>query len=270
MIGSFQGLHLKLDRAEQELHRLEIEVRAYLRRKPYKVEMHIDEERGWYEYALVIREQPPPAWGVAISEIVHGLRSALDHAVYELTKSNTGHALDGTGFPIFLDEARFRKSRASGVHQMRGIRPGASALIERAQPYATGNSKHPLWMLHCMDAPLYVEHGQAPDTPSHGLPESNLGPASCGIVRGHIAGFGVNFGAFQNRTTLGGGTVNPAMHSIMDVYSQATYDVAFGDPQTRPALIPGEPFEGEPLVQTLKGISAFVNKRLISRLERFL
>jgi hypothetical protein len=67
----------------------------------------------------------PLIWGVMIGNIVHNLRSALDHLVWELVKANGEQPRSGPGgnqFPI-LDhkppagfDVAMRKSRLRGIH----------------------------------------------------------------------------------------------------------------------------------------------------------
>jgi hypothetical protein len=84
-----------------------------------------------------------------IGDVLHNLRSALDHLAWSLagTKANTG-----TEFPIFIDPVNFH---GSGLDKMHDIPPGAQAIIESLQPY---NRRHglaeriePLWLLQRLD-----------------------------------------------------------------------------------------------------------------------
>src|SRR5207302_846489 len=87
-------------------------------------------------------EEFPDAWSAVVGEIVYDLRSALDHAVYDLTCIENGGPLGQTGFPIFEDESKYDElttrgepAIGSGVFKIRGVNPYAKAAIRSLQPF---------------------------------------------------------------------------------------------------------------------------------------
>jgi hypothetical protein len=80
---------------------------------------------------------------ITSGEIVYNLRSALDYTVYDLARIQTGKPVDGTQFPIEDKPARFHL-RITGktqsgkynpqAHWLKGVPPGAIALIKKLQP----------------------------------------------------------------------------------------------------------------------------------------
>src|SRR6478672_4813867 len=81
----FSGAWRKVARAEKHRAELAVEVQAFLARKPF-ASRHAKEpgECGatvHHVYA-VVREQPPAGWSPIIGDVVHNLRSALDHALW--------------------------------------------------------------------------------------------------------------------------------------------------------------------------------------------
>jgi hypothetical protein len=99
-------------------------------------------------------QQPPVKWSVILGEIIHDFRSALDHAIYQLTIHHSKRPLERTEFPIFKDEAKYLKTTSDGGHfKIRGIPPAAIKAIDAIQPFETqkGNRQAldevPLWCL---------------------------------------------------------------------------------------------------------------------------
>jgi hypothetical protein len=91
----------------------------------------------------------PPEWPIIVGEIVHNLRSALDHLVWELVIVETGKSpvTNKTGFPVFVDQDGFNGRGKDPFLKGVGIEP--MAFIETTQPFATGERKDsPLWHLH--------------------------------------------------------------------------------------------------------------------------
>ena len=104
------------------------------------------------EWRTVFRllAQPSETWGVLLGEIVHNLRSALDHLVYEASSlDKNGRPLSDTEFPIFVDEDKFRSERRpGGLYKIRGLNAETRAFVESMQPFHSENPRlHHLWAL---------------------------------------------------------------------------------------------------------------------------
>lgn len=95
-----------------------------------------------------IGEPPIDDWAVILGDVLHNLRSCLDHLAHQLA---IAHKPDedppsGTEFPIFVDGEKFRsRDRGGGLYKIRGLSPEA---IETLQPHDT--PQHPLWVLQQM------------------------------------------------------------------------------------------------------------------------
>jgi hypothetical protein len=149
-VGVPEGVRLKLERAQQHLDALQQEIERFLRRHPYTVIEEFNEEAGEYLLRAQVLEEPPSRWGVEVGDVVHNLRSALDHLVWQLALSHGGTAPSGTEFPVFVDETAFkRSSKGGGRYKIRGISPDAKTIIEALQPYHAGENteRHWLWAL---------------------------------------------------------------------------------------------------------------------------
>jgi hypothetical protein len=145
----FSGIRLKLTRARNEIEGLHAEFDSYLDSQPYRPGVDFDPRTRILTLSANIQKASDPMWGVQVGEIVHNLRSALDHVVWELVILTTGRppALPTKNqFPIFKSHDGFR---TRGIDdQLRCVRQDAVDLIQSEQPYRTGNYlKHPLWHL---------------------------------------------------------------------------------------------------------------------------
>lgn len=150
---TFAGARLKWDRTQAQLNALEAEIRDFVQGvdKPYTFTLNRNAETGEDCIVINIVRQPPLMWSVQIGEIIHNLRSALDHMVYEIAATHAkGNVPAGTEFPIFVDEARFRSTkRGGGLYKIRGLPRNAQASIEEIQPFQRKQAPrlHLLWVL---------------------------------------------------------------------------------------------------------------------------
>lgn len=157
------GPRAKIGRARDGLVALELSFEAVFKRDPYRIVVgEFDPKSGHYS----LRAQGGPAtlpdeWGVAIGEIAHNLRSALDGLVWQLALSSVQIPYERTAFPIFRrgrTSVRHRGNRQLAPHFW-GKRHGRTLLqsvprqhwpqLESFQPYKRGNRGRysPLFLL---------------------------------------------------------------------------------------------------------------------------
>jgi hypothetical protein len=136
-----------------------------------------------------IRHPPLERWGLLLGDIVHNLRSALDHIVWDLTIRHRGqmppYPLEtdwrGIEFPIFLEKPYFlygnkrspsnhAEPRGSGLYKIRGVDPGLRTCFQRLQPFRDRQRRyrHPLMVLHELD--LIDKHRTIPVVASVVIP----------------------------------------------------------------------------------------------------
>ena len=144
----FAGARARLDRAQEQTQVLQAEFHEFAARSPHAVREIYDAETGRKRAEYLVLEEFPDAWSAVVGEIAYDLRSALDHAVYDLTCIDNGAPLGHTGFPIFEDEARFDElttrgdpALGSGVFKIRGLNPYAKAAIRSLQPFEARKAK---------------------------------------------------------------------------------------------------------------------------------
>lgn len=137
---------LKIDQAKRHLKNLEIEVRSYLSRNPIVVVSDEEPSSGDVVYTLRIMEKVPEHWGAIIGDVIHNLRSALDHLACELVVANGQAVTRNTVFPISEDVHKFR---AHALKALNGVSKIAYSTVERLKPYKWGNLD--LWQIHKLD-----------------------------------------------------------------------------------------------------------------------
>lgn len=158
---SFVGPHAKVRRAYRHIESLERSIERFLTSNPYRVFGEFDVKTGeyaLYAYSVHAPASPPVvSWSVRVGEVVYHLRSALDQAVYELSRE-PGRSLRKTAFPIYRHgrrsasksgRARFSLKDQKIAHLPFKYR----RMIERMQPYDR-RSAYPffaLWLLHEMN-----------------------------------------------------------------------------------------------------------------------
>lgn len=138
----FDSARAKTNRARKQANALKEIFESFYKSKPYTFRQELYPEVG--EKRLIFYTIPLPLeWSVIIGEIVHDLRSALDHAIYELTCIESGTPAYKTEFPVFEDEIlylqankRGEPTRRSGLYKIQGIKDTRrQAIIKGLQPF---------------------------------------------------------------------------------------------------------------------------------------
>jgi hypothetical protein len=81
---------------------LQGEVSSWIKDQAPAVSQQGDPKTGWWLWQLKTSGTSPPVrWSVVVGEIIHDLRSALDHLVCQLAIANQNSATMGHQFPIF-------------------------------------------------------------------------------------------------------------------------------------------------------------------------
>jgi len=146
------GALTKLDRARRLLRELDNCIRVFLASDPFPFAPRYNEQAGLHElYVLRVKPVPPDASAI-VGDLLHNLRSALDHLAFQLVVKGTEgvgvpdgrkHPFRHVQFPIFdsADEYAMRKLKCT-----KGMKGEAVAAIDEVMPYKEGNER--LWQLH--------------------------------------------------------------------------------------------------------------------------
>jgi hypothetical protein len=139
------GAFAKFRRADAHLEMLDVVWGKYLgsEPRPYDFIVHINPETGDHTiYAEIVR--PPPAMlSVIVGDVLHNLRSGLDHLAWELVKRAGGKPGRHTYFPIcdseerWLQEVEHRRRSGDRRSPLSGIEPSSPIwkFIQAVQPY---------------------------------------------------------------------------------------------------------------------------------------
>jgi hypothetical protein len=146
------AVHERLDRADEQLETVKELIRGYFQSDRSHFAGEYNPEKN---ETTIIRniEMPDVRLATIVGEVVHDLRSSLDHLAHELVLENGGVPDESTAWPLLkVGPTPNKKGVRPPPHISGGVSPTASALIERSQPYWSGISPEhqPLWILQRM------------------------------------------------------------------------------------------------------------------------
>ncbi len=138
---------LKLNRAEEHLGILKVEIEKFLKAKPYSFVMQPDPRPPEYDLCGKINQTPPIGWSCIIGDFANNARSALDFLVFQLSNLQpTDDRRHRLYFPIFDSNAEYTQAEK---RYLAGVKPEYKSVIERYQPYRRfdGPSEDPFGLL---------------------------------------------------------------------------------------------------------------------------
>jgi hypothetical protein len=152
-MASIEGVRLKIKQAHDHLDTLNDEVKR-LTDDLYEngVIKKIEPQTGDYVWRINADPSSADDCGLIAGDLIHNLRAALDHVVYELATQDRPL----TEFPIYLKPGPGRDGfHEAGIAKMWSLPLEAKVIIERFQPYSGWNGlkdkAHPLWQIHDLD-----------------------------------------------------------------------------------------------------------------------
>ena len=131
-MDALEGVTLKLDRAEDVIEELHEAIVEYLQENNYEIIGKFEPELSRYTLTGKVTKTTVP-FGVTAGDVVHNLRSSLDHLAWQLALLTTTTPYNLTQFPIALTPGEFGSKR--GQLMIRDLIPEHRALVERFQPY---------------------------------------------------------------------------------------------------------------------------------------
>jgi hypothetical protein len=138
-------VQLKVERAEQHIAALSLELDAFLQSGPYRVEATHDAKTRKLVYFVAAAEPVPDSVALIAGDAIQNLMSALDHLAYQIVCSDTRGKppdLSGIYFPIADDAAKYEANKRT---QLKGASQETFQRIDAVKPYRGG--KDPLWAL---------------------------------------------------------------------------------------------------------------------------
>jgi hypothetical protein len=151
MPRNFDGIREKLKRAKENILNLEMELSDFFQKGEYPIWRYDDRETSLKAIAYHRNRKIPVRFSVLAGEILHHLRSVLDHVVWQFSGEWYRVAKPTQiEFPIFKVKPTQKAGRTGYERQVKGISdPAALILIEYLQPYNSTNPiDHLLFILH--------------------------------------------------------------------------------------------------------------------------
>lgn len=141
------GPRHKLGRAEVQLDQLDAEIARFLRRDTYEITQDFKPDTGRCTLHFIVNTGRRSN-GASIGEIVHNLRSALDHLACQLFRQAGGTDCDATKFPILVsDSERDRQVDRAVAPKVAGRSKSKTARASAIQTRGRA-SKDPLAILN--------------------------------------------------------------------------------------------------------------------------
>ncbi len=145
-LSGLAGIRARFERAQALIRELELRIELFLEEQRSQiVESREGNRRVWtYTGATAI---PPGEYAVRVGEIVHNLRSSLDHVVWQLVIGNGQEPGSRNAYPICATAGEYDERRQSRLH---GVHQGAQEIIRRNEPWWPSDHGFELWSLHRM------------------------------------------------------------------------------------------------------------------------
>ena len=141
-VADLMGVRAKLRRAEEHNSTLKVEVDAWVKQHADAMVFYIRRDGPWYVVKAEPFPEPDIRFSIIAGDVLHNLRCALDHLVFQLILRDGHEPSRRNEFPIydsqkrFFDDVKFRKSKPK-LSVLYGIQVDGDAwtIIEKAQPY---------------------------------------------------------------------------------------------------------------------------------------
>jgi hypothetical protein len=139
------AIRVKIKRAKKHSIDLGDEIQVFFDSKPYTIKPEFQLKPPQVLYRLTKATPAPIAIATITGDVLHSLRSALDHLAYQLVHIGTGGAgpFEHVYFPIADSPEKYETSK---VRKVEGMREEAVKAIDAIKPYKGGNDT--LWRLH--------------------------------------------------------------------------------------------------------------------------
>jgi hypothetical protein len=150
----FAGIAEKLKRADRNIVNLKSEIDTFINSGEYPTIPHPDDKMWQQAVNYHKTKRIPLLFGVLAGEIIHHLRSSLDHVAWHFSSDEARRTPHDIEFPIFEKEPRREKEIERYNRKVQGItKPRVLACIKDMQPYKAGADvcNDSLLIVHNMD-----------------------------------------------------------------------------------------------------------------------
>jgi hypothetical protein len=148
------GAYEKLQRADESIQNLYAEITRFFEESKYPIIDNSDDKLFLEAIDYHGKREIPIRFSVLAGEIIHHLRSSLDHVAWQLSsetyRRTHTHAIE---FPVFDTEPIKKDDISKYERKIKGITsPSARKIIKDIQPYQTADPLDDLlWIVHDMD-----------------------------------------------------------------------------------------------------------------------
>jgi hypothetical protein len=128
---------IRIRHAEECFGTLQNQVKSWMNQNPYSLVEKTNTDLTRYSIVLRVENEPPlPKWSLIASDIVHSLRSALDHYVYAIARYESGQEIppgdSSLMFPICDTSEKFREQDR---RRLKTLSQPTRTALESVQPY---------------------------------------------------------------------------------------------------------------------------------------
>ncbi len=238
-------IRLKVERAKKHLSDLEPALNRFMDSEPYKITTEPDSQSGNNIYRIFDIKAPPVDFGLIAGDVIHCLRSSLDHLACQLVLINGSTPNRQTAFPIFDDSTKYMTGLAGKIM---GMSQHAIDVINITEPYQGGKGAG-LWILHYLDI---ADKHHTLLTPLFNVTEIDF--TIPGFWEHDYRGVGrVSFPNFKK--PLKNGDIVATRQIEMDKNMNFTINIVFAEP---------EAIKGKPVIKTLGRLIELVESTIIS------
>lgn len=137
----------KLEWARRHLDTFDGEINAWLKQGPFTTRVEVDRKAKRIRILVDAHLPMPGHWSLMVGDIVHNMRSSLDHLTYELSMRGTTlpnkSEVRQIQFPICVKHGEYwglKKDDGQRARRIKFVSPAAQAEIDGLQPYHRVNS----------------------------------------------------------------------------------------------------------------------------------
>lgn len=145
----YTSARLKLDWANKHLKNLDREIRAFLGGNPYEIFPYAKLETGDIVYHLGSLATIPNEIALLAGDIIHNLRSSLDHVAHVVFESTGRDGGNNYQFPIISNERFINGGLDREIEKVCPVDSREGALFKTLKPYEGGNED--IWRIHRLD-----------------------------------------------------------------------------------------------------------------------
>jgi hypothetical protein len=138
------GIRAKVARGLEHLLALDEKLHAYQDTDPLDLHRQVQADGETSIFTLHVTTPPPLELSVMVGDVVHQLRSAVDHIANSLVLAAGNTPTSRTVFPVLLEPP------PGGLRVIGGVTDEALAAVAEVQPYQrqSRREEHPMWVLH--------------------------------------------------------------------------------------------------------------------------